>query len=284
MKSPACHTGARCGYREGVRWSRLPASRLHPAVVVSGLVFALAGLMFVAAATSSQGTDLRAERATELRDLVRQKSTRVQDLQDRVGQQQQLVDDLAAGRIGDPAVVRARTEIAALAPQAGLTPIAGRGLVVSLDDAPARDPEDPLSATISANDVIVHQADVQAVVNALWRGGAVAVQLMDQRLISTSSIQCVGNTLLLHGRVYSPPYTVSAVGPRARMRASLREDEAISSYRSWAAVVGLGYQVRSVARVTVPAFVGPVTMAYATSDPGPTSDPGLATPSTEPTQ
>ena len=49
-----------------------PVSGLHPALVASGLVFALAGLMFVAAANTSQGTDLRAERATELRDLVRQ--------------------------------------------------------------------------------------------------------------------------------------------------------------------------------------------------------------------
>ena len=43
-------------------------------------------------------------------------------------------------------------------------------------------------------------------VNALWAGGAEAMQIMDQRVISTSAVRCVGNTLILQGRVYSPPY------------------------------------------------------------------------------
>ncbi len=59
---------------------------------------------------------------------------------------------------------------------------------------------------MSPDDLVVHQQDVQAVVNALWAGGADAVQVMDQRLLSTSAVRCVGNTLLLNGRVYSPPY------------------------------------------------------------------------------
>ena len=41
-------------------------------------------------------------------------------------------------------------------------------------------------------------------VNALWQGGAKGIQVMDQRLISTSAVRCVGNTLILQGRVYSP--------------------------------------------------------------------------------
>jgi len=249
-----------------VRWpNRIPLSGLHPTVVASGLVFALAGLMFVAAANTSQGTDLRAERATELRDLVRQRSTRIQGLAEQVASRQQLVDDLTAGRIGDPAVAVARDDIARVSSQAGLTEVTGAALSVSLDDAPARDPNDPLWAAISANDVIVHQSDVQAVVNALWRGGAVAMQVMDQRIISTSSIQCVGNTLLLEGRVYSPPYVITAVGPRKKMRASLRSDAALRSYRSWARVMGLGYDVTASTDAVLPAYSGPVSMSYAST-------------------
>ena len=50
------------------------------------------------------------------------------------------------------------------------------------------------------DDLVVHQGDVQAVVNALWAGGAEAMSIMDVRVISTSAVRCVGNTLLLHGR------------------------------------------------------------------------------------
>ena len=49
-------------------------------------------------------------------------------------------------------------------------------------------------------------------VNALWAGGAEAMMLMDQRVISTSAVRCVGNTLLLQGRVYSPPFRITAIG------------------------------------------------------------------------
>ena len=246
------------------RPTRIPLSGLHPAVLVSALVFALAGLMFVAAANTSQGTDLRAERATELRDLVRQKSGRIEVLEASVADQQGLVDDLAAGRVGDPRVAVAHREIATLEPAAGLTDVTGKALTVTLNDAPPRDLDDPLWATVSSNDVIVHQADVQAVANALWRGGAVALQVMDQRVINTSSIQCVGNTLLLQGRVYSPPYVLTAIGPRKKMRAALRADEALRSYRSWARVVGLGYDVEPLDNLVIPAYSGPISTTYAT--------------------
>lgn len=241
-----------------------PLTRPRPAVVVTALVFALAGIMFAAAATTSQGTDLRAQRAVELRDLVRQQSERVQSLDETVTSQQAVVDDLTSGRVGDPAAIIARSGIAALAEDAGMTPVTGRALTVTLDDAPLREPDDPLWQTLTPDDVIVHQADVQAVINALWRGGATAMQVMDQRVIATSSVQCVGNTLLLNGRVYSPPFTITATGPIKRMRASLRDDPGVAAYRGWADAVGLGYDVQRSADLTIPAYEGPVAMEYAT--------------------
>ena len=33
-------------------------------------------------------------------------------------------------------------------------------------------------------------------------GGAEAMTLMGQRIISTSAVQCVGNTVILHGQVF----------------------------------------------------------------------------------
>jgi uncharacterized protein YlxW (UPF0749 family) len=271
-----------------VPWrDRIPLSRLHPSVVVSGLVFALAGLMFAAAANTSQGTDLRSQRATELRDLVRLKSDRVNSLEEQIAGQQQLVDDLTQGRIGDPAVALARRDVDALAPQAGLTEVSGRALTVTLDDAPLREPDDPLWQTMTANDVIVHQSDIQAVVNALWRGGAEALQVMDQRIINTSSVQCVGNTLLLQGRVYSPPYSITAVGPVKRMRKALRTDPEVSSYRAWADAVGLGYQENGHRDYTMPAYTGPIAMQHAETAPLATAsvvDPAVSGVPTQPSE
>ena len=69
---------------------------------------------------------------------------------------------------------------------------------MTLDDAPRRA---SLPGTAKPDDLVVHQQDVQAVVNALWHGGAEAMHAQDQRVISTSAVRCVGNTLILQGRV-----------------------------------------------------------------------------------
>ena len=80
-------------------------------------------------------------------------------------------------------------------------------------------------------------------VNALWAGGAEAMQLMDQRVISTSAVRCVGNTLVLQGRVYSPPFRIAAIGDATRMQQALDASPGVRTYRQFVDVVGLGYQV-----------------------------------------
>lgn len=45
--------------------------------------------------------------------------------------------------------------------------------------------------------------------------------MQDQRIIAMSIARCVGNTLLLNGRTYSPPYTIAAIGDAAAMQAAL---------------------------------------------------------------
>ena len=98
---------------------------------------------------------------------------------------------------------------------------------------------------------------MQAVVNALWAGGAEAMTIMDVRVISTSAVRCVGNTLLLHGRVYSPPFVITAIGEPARAAAGAgRRRRACRLFRDAVADFGLGYQETVERNVTVPAYDG----------------------------
>jgi uncharacterized protein YlxW (UPF0749 family) len=134
-----------------------------------------------------------------------------------------------------------------------------------MSDAPSVPDELPGNATL--DDYVVHQQDVQAVVNALWRGGAEAMMLMDQRVISTSAVRCVGNTLILQGRVYSPPYVITAIGDRDRMEESLRADEAVGLFRQASELLGLGYDVSRRDDVTVPAYSGSIALEDARALP-----------------
>src|SRR5690606_26993001 len=100
------------------------------------------------------------------------------------------------------------------AQEAGTVAVSGPGVAVSLTDSPLRGDQIPEGRTV--DDLVVHQQDVQGVVNALWRGGAEAMMIQDQRVISTSAVRCVGNTLILQGRVYSPPFVITAIGDQDR--------------------------------------------------------------------
>ena len=143
----------------------------------------------------------------KLSDNVRAKNGRNARLEAQVAEEREQVDRLAGRGSGLSAAERAR--IAALNALAGTAPLTGPGLDVTLDDAPPDAvPLEPGVPEPQANDLVIHQQDLQAVVNALWQGGARGIRVMDQRLISTSAVRCVGNTLVLQGRV-TPALTAS---------------------------------------------------------------------------
>ena len=173
------------------------------------------------------------------------------------------VDAARAGPAANDAKVAALLATAApLAVDAGLVPMRGPGLVVTLTDA-QRDANGRFPRDASPDDLVVHQQDIQAVLNALWSGGAEAIQMQDQRLIATSAARCVGNTLLLNGRTYSPPYTVTAIGDVRGMQAALAAAPLVTLYKQYVVRFGLGYTEQPRSEVDVVGYTEPVGMHYA---------------------
>lgn len=233
---------------------------------VAGLVaFTLAGLLFVTSASAAKGSDLRSGRATRLADLIRVRQQGNERLSARVEALRAEVAKTSGQRSALGGQPSSQAEVATYEAPAGLRPVRGPAVAVSLDDAPegALTRSYPGLPKPAPDDLVVHQQDVQAVVNALWAGGAEAMGLMDQRVVSTSAVRCVGNTLILQGRVYSPPYVVTAIGDPAALRAALAESPAVGTYRDYVAAYGLGYDLRSSPSLRLPAFDGSLRLRYA---------------------
>ncbi|TDD93431.1 DUF881 domain-containing protein [Actinomadura rubrisoli] len=228
----------------------------------------LAGTLFAASASTARGTSLRDEGRTRITELITAEQRRGHRERDEYRRLRREVDGISreAGR-HDARVKQAQGEADRLAARSGFTPHSGPAVRVSLDDAPLPESGD-LPHGVRPDDLVVHQSDVQAVVNALWAGGAKAMQIMDQRIISTSAVRCVGNTLILQGVVYSPPFRITAAGDPARLRAALDASPGIGIYRKYVRAYGLGYTVRTLDRATLPAYTGNVTMNHATVPPG----------------
>ena len=132
----------------------------------------------------------------------------------------------------------------ALRGPAGFEAVRGPALTVALTDAPKEDIDAAVEeGDVERDELVVHQQDIQAVVNALWIGGAEAMTLQGQRVISTTGIKCVGNTVVLHGVPYAPPYEITAIGDRHRAAAALDDSDYVAGYRTYVDAYDLGYEV-----------------------------------------
>jgi uncharacterized protein YlxW (UPF0749 family) len=223
------------------------------------LVFAAAGLLMVTSAEQAAGTDLRPERYADLADLAREQGDRVADLRADVAALDAEVERLSAGKAG--AELQAlRDRAPAQRRAAGLDALTGPGLVVTLDDAPS----DVLaSAGELVNQALVHQQDIQGVANALWAGGAEALTIQGVRVISTTGIKCVGNTVILNGVPYAPPYDLAAIGDPDRLEEALDESPYVQAYLDRVDIWELDWQVEPEEQLEAPAFTGPVALDHA---------------------
>lgn len=223
----------------------------------------LSGALFAVSAASSDGTDLRPGRYTDVASLVQAESRSYEQLQSRVtrltGEVAQLTD-----AVQDPEVARIQRAAQRLEGPAGLQTVRGPGLTVTLSDSPTT-----LAAAntdIPAKLFLVHQQDVQAVVNAMWRGGASAVTIQGQRVVSTTAIKCEGNSITIQGVPYPQPYVISAVGDPTALQNSVETDSYLELYiaQSQQPDIQIGWSATPEAEITAPPYEGLLDLSYAT--------------------
>ena len=228
--------------------------RVRPALLV--VLALIAFIVVVAVRSRPANPESRLPRRFRLAGLIERQQATTRDLQAEVDRLHHQVNDLVKTGASQAQGASDRAQgLSAAERAAGLVAMRGPGLRVSLDDS-------LLSSAPSGNvnDLVVHSQDVQAVVNALWRAGAEAIASNNQRLISTSAVLCVGNTLLLNGTVHSPPYVVAAVGA-ARDR--FEADPLVRRLRSDAQSFGLRISVERQDALLLPAFTGATTLRFA---------------------
>lgn len=243
----------------------------HAAAV---LAFVVAGGLFATTSLSAKGLDLRAASVTDLAGVVRQERQRSDDLQARLASLNREVDRLSR-QVDDSTVTTLQDRVDALQQPAGFRAVSGPGLTVVLDDAPKSEIDQAGGdGGVGIDELVVHQQDIQAVVNALWAGGAEAMTIQGQRVISTTGVKCVGNTVVLHGVPYSPPYRIAAIGDPLALQASLDASDYIDAYLTVVESHGLGYDVTPSARLSMPAYRGSTTLKYAVAGTGPTAARG----------
>lgn len=206
------------------------------------------GLLFATSAQSNSAT--RTQNDLDLAGLVRHRQATVAELHDSV---RSLTEQIAphlegAARSEEPAEL-------ALAQRA----VSGPGLVITLSDAPG----DTIPEGTNPNDLVIHQQDIDDVMNALWSGGAEAMTVQGVRITSRTVVRCIGNVILVGGTSYSPPYKIAAIGDISRLKQSVENNPRVVNYKEYVARYGLGWELRSAEQLSFPASTQDLTLRYA---------------------
>ena len=197
---------------------------------------------------------VRAPERERLAALIREEEGRSTDLRLTADDLRKQVAAVQKGH--DPSPAGQSAALATIRDRMGLVAAEGPGLVVTLDDSSER-----VSPSGNLNDLVIHSQDVQAVANGLWGAGAEALAVNGQRVVPTSAILCVGNTLLINGTVHSPPFRFSAVG--ADLHGAFMRDALVERLADDADRFGLGFKVEDKEKVSVPAYTGTSKVRFA---------------------
>jgi uncharacterized protein YlxW (UPF0749 family) len=150
-------------------------------------------------------------------------------------------------------------QLGALKAQAGLSPVTGDGVMVQLDDSHTVAP-----GATSLDQAICHSTDLTDILNTAWRGGAQAIAVNAQRVVSSTSVYCVGSTIMVNGTLLSPPFNIAVIGPQNSVLGAFDDPSQLRDIKARRDVQGLGFRVTRANAINVPAYDGALTVRIAT--------------------
>lgn len=213
------------------------------------LVTLAAGVLFGVSAYSARSHGNPAD--LNMAGLVREQQGVVLELEDTV-------EELRASQ--EEKIAVSSPEITANSALSFRSDLSGPGVTVTLDDSPS---DFVLDNAANVNAAVVHQQDVDAVMNALWSGGAEAMSVQGVRVTFSTPVRCVGNVILVGARSYAPPYRISAIGDVDGMLAALDADPSVSLYREDTVRYALGWDVQVHDATTIAAEADLSPLKYA---------------------
>lgn len=200
---------------------------------------------------------------------------RVDDDQRTIGALQLNIAQLEQALVAHPGQERVlETEVKSADFLAGLTPVTGPGIIVTMNDSKKKFPDAPTSVQALG---IIHDTDINQVANELKAAGAEAVAVNAQRLVGMTPIRCAGPTIFVNNVPETPPYLVSAIGdPKTLQDAMNLPGGVVDGFSSMDPAM---ISVARSAKLVLPAYQGPTQPKYARAiDPAKESGSGLQSP------
>ena len=140
----------------------------------------------------------------------------------------------------------------------GLEEVTGPGVIITLSDSQL----DP-STVFDPSTLLLHDLDIVSVINELKNTGAEAISINEQRIVSTSSIQCGGAIININGERIGSPFTIKAIGLKESLANIDRTDGYLDLLRSEPYKIGV--ELKKSNNITIPKYSGVINFKYAKS-------------------
>lgn len=171
-----------------------PMRAIRSQLTVAAVAAILGLLIVVQLRGQTGGSELQSKTAQELTAIVANQNTENDRLRAETATLQNQLDELRADRSsGATSIGEIESDLGRIRAWAGLDPIAGRGVAVTV------------SGEIDA-------ASVDALINELRNAGAEAIAIDDIRVISRTSVSGLPGRLDVDGFALGDPFTLRAIG------------------------------------------------------------------------
>ena len=184
---------------------------------------------------------------------------RTEDLTERLMQvekERKSLEDQVRGLRQGPGGNAAASELESIKMGAGLTPLQGTGVIITVDDTK---PTAPLSNK-NPNLYLIKDEDILKILNELRAAGAEAIAINNQRLITSSEVRTAGSFISINNRNFAAPYEIKAIGDPVTLENALKmRGGVIETLQFW----GIQVVVKQSNIVELPAFKGTFRFQYA---------------------
>ena len=238
---------------------RAPRRFSAPVVIIfPALLFGL--LVSLQWRTQQERSDLTVRYNAPLLDVANSLQNEQNVLKAQLAELRAQLDQIQRGAASRSTASRdLQSRIEELRAAAGLTERTGDGVVITLDDARSTSPVQSLNVDKS----ICHSTDLTDIVNAAWRGGAGAMAINGERVVGSTSVYCVGSTIMVNGTLMSPPFLVLAIGPQDQLLSAYDDPNELRDIKQRRDVYGLGFHVTRGSALKVPPYGGALNVRYA---------------------
>ena len=143
----------------------------------------------------------------------------------------------------------------------GLSEVTGDGIIITVND----NQKISLNSWLAdPNLLIVHDTDLMHIVNELKNAGAEAISINNQRIVTTTAIECDGNVIKINEQKIAAPFEIKAIGVPESLIGVTRFGGYVD-YLEEERFLDVTVKTSEKEKITIPKYTGIMKFEYAQS-------------------